>query len=217
MPKLDAIDVLVADDHTLVRTAITLLVDREQEISVVGGARNGKEAYERAVELKPDVLLMDIALPQCVDGIASIRSVTQAVPETKVLVLTAYDGKQFVLEALRAGASGYVNTDIDDRELVRAIRTVADGSMYLQPKLLRYVVEEAIGESKPTPDPALFKALSEREQELFAYITKGYSNKEISQKLYISVKTVEAHKKRIMDKLHAGSLADLMEYSYIYN
>jgi len=217
MSETEGIKILIAGAPVLVRSALSLLLNREPGFRVVGGASGGKEALGRTIELRPDVLLLDLGLSEGAEGVAAVRKIKSDAPDTKVCILSSFERKRFLLDILRAGATGYITKDVDDAEFLRAVRIVADGFIYLQPNMIQYLVEEALNGAGAASDPNPCDALSGREQELFSYITKGYSNKEISKQLFISIKTVEAHKKRIMEKLNAKSLSDLMRYCYVQN
>jgi DNA-binding NarL/FixJ family response regulator len=205
--------ILVADDHALVRRGARSVLNSRHGWKVVGEAANGREAVEKAVKLKPDVAIMDISMPE-LDGVEAVRQVREAVPNTKVLVLTMHESDQMVQRALEAGAHGYIlKSDLTD-SLPRAVRAVADGKRFLTPKVSEIVLEGFLktkgqhqkGEregAKTTP----------RELEIIRLLAEGKSNKEIAAALGIAVRTVETHRARIMLKLGLHSLAELIHYA----
>lgn len=193
--------VLLAEDHVVVRESICQFLDRESDLSVVGQAGDGEEAVELARQLKPDVVVMDIAMPK-LSGIDATRLIKTHSPSTAVLILTAYDYEQYIFPLLEAGACGYLLKEVSGQELVEAIRAVHKGESVLHPAIARKVVERfrQLGPKGKVPD-----LLTKREMEVLKAAAKGMSNKDIAEELCLSVRTVEAHLTTILNKLGVGS------------
>jgi len=212
------IRVLLADDQHLVRTGFQILVDSAPDLAVVGEAENGDEAVALAVEHRPDVVLMDIRMPG-VDGIEATRRIV-AEPRTaatRVLVLTTFDLDEYVFEALRAGASGFLLKDTRAPELLDAIRLVAEGEALLSPSVTRQVIAEFATRPAPTLGSSgadALEPLTEREREVLAQVGRGLSNAEIAETLYVSLATAKTHVSRVMSKLHARDRAQLVVLAY---
>jgi two-component system response regulator NreC len=203
--------ILLADDHAVIRQGLKLLVDAQPDMEVIGEAGDGQEAWQRAKEHQPDVVVMDISMPVCNGAEATARLAAEC-PGVRVLALTFYEDEEYLRQLLQAGASGYLLKRAAAEELTLAIRTVAAGGVYLDPSLAGKVVGGYIG--KPAPDGEARRSdLSEREGEVLRLIAWGYSNKEIAAQLHISVKTVETYKTRLMEKLEFHSRVDLVRYA----
>jgi len=205
------IRVLLADDHKIVREGLMSLLEKEPDIDVVAMADNGRTAVQFAGELKPDVAVLDIGMPE-MNGIEAIRRISHDDPEIKVLTLSMHSARRFVTEALSAGAKGYMLKDCAVEELVRAIRTVANNETYLSPKVAGLIVRDYL---KHSPDSAQSHdyLLSTREREVLQLIAEGESTKEIAFKLSVSIKTIETHRQQIMKKLNLHSVAELTRYA----
>jgi DNA-binding NarL/FixJ family response regulator len=193
------IRVLVADDQSLVRAGFRMLLTGEVDIEVVAEAANGLEAVEKAERFDPTVVLMDIRMPE-LDGLEATRRIVASDPDARVLILTTFDLDEYVYEALRAGASGFVLKDDPPEQLIAAIRTVAAGDALLSPTITRRVIAEFTRIPRPAPRQGLDE-LSEREREVFRLIARGLSNAEIGQELFISETTVKTHVTHILSKL----------------
>lgn len=204
------IRVIIADDHTIVRAGLRLLLDLEDDIDVVAEAVNGTEAIALTQRHCPHVVLMDIAMPET-DGLAATKAIKQLCPATDVLILTMHRTDDYLFEVLRAGASGYVVKGAETNELVQAIRSVAGGQVYLHPSVAARLVQGYLDLS--TADQHEGAVLSPREREIMRLIAHGYSNKEIAAKLVISVSTVYTHRSKVMQKLGLGSPRELREYA----
>ncbi len=208
------IRVLIADDHALVRSGLSLLIGKQPDLEVVGEASDGEEAIRKCLELTPDVLLLDITMP----GMSGIEVLQQAreqnLPVT-ILVLTMHEEERLVIETLKAGALGYVPKGAADSELATAIRTVHSGEPYVHSSLVRSVVREFVHRGAESPPPAAEAddGLSRREAEVLVYIARGYANREIAGSLSLSVKTVETYKARMMEKLGLRSRVELVRYA----
>jgi DNA-binding NarL/FixJ family response regulator len=208
MPKTDKIRVLVVDDHAVVRSGVRLLLAREPDIDPVGEAGTGREAIFEARSLKPDVILMDVVMPDQT-GLEALPTLLHEQPDVKVLLLSMQDDPRYVREAFAAGASGYVLKEAADAEVVDAVREVARGGRYVNPELgARLVAAEAEAQRRAEEDP-----LSDREREVLRLLALGHTNQEIARQLYISVRTAETHRAHIMQKLRLTSRADLVRYA----
>jgi two-component system response regulator NreC len=202
------ISVVLVDDHAVVRSGIRLLLERQEDIEVIGEAGNAKDALFRARALKPDVILLDVVMPG-ESGIEVLPKLLEESPETKVLVLSMQDDPSYVREAFAAGAQGYVLKEAADEEVVSAIREIAKGGRYVHPTLgARMVAAEAEERAAAEADP-----LSEREREVLRLLALGHTNQEIAGELYISVRTAESHRAHIMQKLRLATRAELVRYA----
>jgi two-component system, NarL family, response regulator NreC len=202
------IQVVLVDDHAVVRSGLRLLLEAQDDIEVVGEAGTGKEAVFRARALKPDVILLDVVMPG-ESGIEVLPKLLKESPDTKVLVLSMQDDPSYVREAFAAGASGYVLKEAADEEVVSAVREIADGGSYVHPALgARMVAAEAKERAAAEADP-----LSDREREVLRLLALGHTNQEIAEQLYISVRTAESHRAHIMQKLRLGTRAELVRYA----
>jgi DNA-binding NarL/FixJ family response regulator len=193
------IRVLVADDQSMVRAGFRMLLSGEEDIEVVAEAANGLEAVDKAARFDPTVVLMDIRMPE-LDGLEATRRILAADPAARVLILTTFDLDEYVYEALRAGASGFVLKDDPPEQLIGAIRTVAGGEALLSPAITKRVIKQFTRVSHPAPPPELDQ-LTERELDVFRLIARGLSNAEIGKELYISDTTVKTHITHILQKL----------------
>ena len=209
------IRVLLADDQALVRAGFRSLLDAQEDIEVVGEAADGEEAVTLAKDLGPDVVLMDIRMPG-VDGLAATKRITEdpGLEETRIIILTTFDVDEYVFEAVRGGASGFLVKDTEPAELIQAVRVVADGDALLSPGVTRRLIEEfAVRAKEPKPSKDL-DALTEREREVMALVAAGLSNEEIAQRLFISPATAKTHVSRAMMKLGARDRAQLVVFAY---
>ncbi|EJG0114629.1 nitrate respiration regulation response regulator NreC [Staphylococcus pseudintermedius] len=206
--------IVIADDHAVVRTGFSMILNFQEDMEVVGTAADGVEPYQKVMEHAPDVLIMDLSMPPGESGLIATSKILDSFPNTKILILTMYDDEEYLFHVLRSGASGYILKNAPDEQLLLAIRTVYQGETYIDPKMTTSLVKEFVHSSNDgeySNDP--FKVLSKRELEILPLIAKGYGNKDIAEKLFVSVKTVEAHKTRIMDKLNLKSKPELVEYA----
>jgi two-component system nitrate/nitrite response regulator NarL len=204
------IRVLVVDDHAILRDGICSLLERQAGITVVGEAGNGGEALERVEQLQPDIVLMDVAMPE-MDGLQATRRIKELYPEIKVLILTQHDNQEYITPLLQAGAAGYVLKRSGGREVITAIRQVYEHGAFLEPDIARQVLHDysqaAVPEKPETP------TLTERESEVLKLAVEGNSNKEIARVLFISPKTVSVHRTNIMAKLGVHNSAELVRYA----
>lgn len=205
------LQIFLADDHTVLREGLKMLIDEQPDMQVIGEAGGGRDAWLQAKRLKPDVVVMDVSMPDMTGAQATMR-LRQECPEIKVLALTAYEDQGYLRQLLQAGASGYVLKRTAAEELIRAIRVVAAGGMYLDPALAGKVTDRFIGKQS-SRGTSQGSDLSDRETEVLRLIALGHSNKEIATSLDISVKTVETYKTRLMEKLDLHSRADIVRYA----
>jgi len=203
-----SIRVLVVDDHAVVRSGLRMLLDAEDDLEVVGEAGSAREAIFEARTTTPDVILLDVVMPDQ-SGLEAIPTLLHEHPETKILVLSMQDDPRYVREAFGAGASGYVLKEAADAEVVAAIREVAGGGRYVHPVLGARLVEAETAEARRAADDPL----SDREREVLRLLALGHTNQEISTQLYISVRTAETHRAHIMQKLRLSSRAELVRYA----
>jgi DNA-binding NarL/FixJ family response regulator len=203
--------ILLADDHAIVRDGIRALLEKDHEFKVVGEAANGREAVRLAAELRPEAVIIDIAMPD-LNGIEATRQLLAAQPRLKIVALSMHADKRFVSEMLQAGASGYLRKNCAFKLLSTAIRTVMDGRHYLSPEITGIVVE-GFKQRLQAPAPARAAALSPKEKEVLQLLAEGSSTKEIADALGVSGKTVDTHRQHIMDKLALRSVAELTKYA----
>jgi two-component system response regulator NreC len=208
---------LLADDHVVMRKGLRLLLESTPEFQVAGEASNGQEAVDLALQLEPDLVLMDLSLPG-MDGIAAIKAIKAQRPRQKILALTMHEQAIYLEKALAAGASGFVLKRSADAELISALRAIGRGEFYVDPALQSYLVERASlaapGHRREEESKVgAREELTPREIEILRLVAMGYSNKEIAAKLCISTKTVENHKTRIKERLGAQTRSDLVRYA----
>ena len=206
------IRVLIADDHTLVRDGIRALLALVSDIEVVAEAANGKEAVEKARELAPDVVLMDLAMP-VVTGLEATRRICRECPGTRVLALTQYDDSEYVVPVVEAGARGFVTKMSAFSELISAIQAVHRGESYLSPSAAAVLVEEQQQRTDPAMDRDPYQQLTDREREILKLVVEGHTARGIAEMLVVSPKTVEWHKSNLMSKLNIHSMADLVRFA----
>ncbi len=209
---MSRIRILLADDHTLFRQGVRTLLASETDMEVVGEAADGSAAAERAAELKPDVVLLDIGMPGP-GSFETTRQIKRNRPETKVLFLTMYDDEDYLLEGMEVGANGYVLKDSPAIQLLAAVRDVYRGGSYLSPRMLSQLVNDFRTRVKATDRTPRFASLTPREKEVLKMLAEGNSVKEVATQLNLSVKTVEAHKFNLMRKLDIHNKAHLVQYA----
>jgi DNA-binding NarL/FixJ family response regulator len=206
------IRVLVADDQSMVRAGFRMLLAGEEDIEVVAEASNGLEAVDKAARFHPTVILMDIRMPD-LDGLQATRRILARDNDARILILTTFDLDEYVYEALRAGASGFVLKDDSPEQLIAAIRTVAGGDALLSPTITKRVIEKFARLPRPAP-PKELEDLSEREREVFRLMARGLSNGEIGRELYISETTVKTHVTHILQKLNLRDRVQAVVLAY---
>jgi NarL family two-component system response regulator LiaR len=201
---LEKITILLADDHVLLRQGTRQLLEREDDMNVVGEAGDGEEAARLAADLHPDVVIMDIAMPK-MNGIEATRRIKEIHPDSAVLILSAYDDDQYVFAILEAGAAGYLLKDVPSEELVEAIRAVHAGESILHPAIARKIVNRFASPRETSEDGIEADQLSEREMEVLKLAAEGMTNMEIANQLALSVRTIQGHLSNIFSKMQVGS------------
>lgn len=220
---MNTIRLMLVDDHDVVRTGLRSFLESQQGLVVVAEANNGEVALQRVLETNPDVVVMDITMAE-MDGLEATRRLKMICPNCQVLALTVHEDKQYLFEMLAAGAIGYVTKQAAAEELVAAIRAVAQGNVYLQPVLARWLLEDyrrllnqdSTGLEDAVVDPLLQKeldVLSDREQQVLELVAEGMTNPQIGDELEISPKTVARHRERIMNKLNLHSSTELVKFA----
>jgi two-component system response regulator NreC len=209
---MNKLRVLIADDHTLVREGLRALLEAQGDFEVIAEASNGHEAVQRALEMRPDVVLMDIGMPE-LDGFEATRRILKASPTIRVLVLTVHETEDYFFRVLEAGAHGFLVKDAASTDLVAAVRAVHRGGMFLHPPLAKRLVEDYLQRVTTGEERTSYEALTPREREVLKLIGEGYTNQEIADQLSLSINTVQTHRSRIMDKLNLHSRAELMKYA----
>lgn len=205
------IRVLLADDHTILRDGIRALLSDDPDFEIVGEADNGRWAVEQACALRPDVVLMDIAMP-LLNGLEATRQIRHAAPETYILILTMYQNEEYIAQVLEAGASGYVLKHAAGHELIAAIRAVAQGGAFFSPAVARTLVNDYVGRLS-TSEAHTVDDLTSREREILQLVAEGYTNHEIADMLGISIKTVKTHRLHLMQKLQLHDRGELIKYA----
>ena len=201
---------IIADDHIMVRKALEMLLNYQHDMEVAATAGDGQEAYLLVEQLHPDVVLLDISMPPGESGMITAGRIHESFPETKIIMLTMHDDKEYLLYTLQSGASGYVLKNAPEDELLEAIRTVHDGGVFISKEMVPYLGQSFVNRHEKNGS---YLELSARELEVLTLIAKGYGNKEISDLLFISVKTVESYKAKIMTKLDLKTRSELVEYA----
>lgn len=208
----DQIRVMLADDHLVVRSGLCMLLEAKPDMEIVAEAESGREAVEKARALRPDVILMDIQMPD-MNGIEAAERIKSISPQTAVLALTMHEDDHYFFEMLHAGASGYVPKRAAPDELINAIRTVHAGQVFLYPSLASRLVQDYLKRAAAGDQPLVHDDLTPRELEVLTLIAGGMTNAEIGERLVISVKTVDRHRENIMRKLNLHSRIDLVKYA----
>lgn len=201
--------ILIADDHPLIREALGRVFSSQKDMEVVGEAADGGEAVELATKLKPDVLVMDIMMPK-IDGLEASRRIKKLAPKVAILILTAYDDDSYVLGLLEAGAAGYLMKSARGQDLVDAVRSIRSGESVLHPKIIEKLLRRAVTGSVKVEQKRLVEPLTPREKEILGLVASGMSNKEIADKLYLSLRTVKAHLSNIFNKMEVASRSEAL-------
>jgi DNA-binding NarL/FixJ family response regulator len=208
---VEKIRILLADDHTLMRSGIRALLEDEPGLTIIGEAEDGRSAVAQACRLEPDVVIMDIAMP-LLNGLEATRQIKQQCPHVRVLILSMHENEEYIRQVLEAGAMGYILKDAAARELISAIRSVYRGEAVLSPAVTRLVIEDYLrwGGTRPQEEA---DGLSPREREVLQLIAEGYTSKQIAEILSISIKTVQAHRNNLMGKLDLHDRGELIKYA----
>jgi two-component system response regulator NreC len=207
----DKIRLLIADDHTIFRAGVRLLLEAEPDIEVVGEALNGDEAAQMAESLHPDLILMDIGMPG-INGLEATRQIKARFPDVHILALTMHRTDEYFFEMLKAGASGYMLKAAETNELIGAIRAVARGEVFLYPTMARHLLQDYL-QRLNDPNETGQPSLTPREKEILRLLAEGYSNKEIADKLVVSPSTIHSHRTNLMQKLNLSSRYELIQYA----
>ncbi|MEK6652720.1 MAG: response regulator transcription factor [Nitrospirota bacterium] len=203
--------IILAEDHTIMREGLRTLLEKQQNFEVVAEAGDGRTAVRLTQELLPDVVVMDVNMPD-LNGIEATRQIITDNPGIKVIALSMYSDKQFIVEMLQAGASGYVLKDAAFEEILHAINCVVKGQTYLSPSITTFVLKDYLQQSSKV-DYTAFSILTDREREVLQLIAEGKTTKEIASILHVSTKTIETHRQQIMKKLNSHSIAELTKYA----
>ena len=206
------IKILLADDHTIVRQGLARLLEDQTDLRVVGEATDGRMALEKATVLKPDIVIMDIAMP-LMNGIEAVKRIRKQLPETKILILSMYSHEHYIHQLLETGISGYLLKDSSGRDIISAIKAAMKGETFLSPSISKKVVESYLSPRKSSSMEERYKQLSNREREVFQLIAEGHSTKRIGEMLYVSVSTVKSHKGNIMEKLGISNPIRLVHFA----
>lgn len=204
--------ILVADDHTLIRRGIVGLLQVQPDMEVVGEAGSGQEAIKETGRTVPDIVLMDIGMPD-LNGLDATREIRKQLPRVQVLILTMHDREDYLFQALRVGAAGYILKGADVQDLLSAIRSVHAGGMYLYPTITKKLLSDYLRRVEQGEDPSSFQGLTEREREVLRLIAQGKTTAEIAQALFLSPHTVQSHRDHIMEKLNLHRKAELIKYA----
>jgi DNA-binding NarL/FixJ family response regulator len=207
-----AITIFLADDHTIVRQGLAKLLEAEPGLQVIGEAENGREAVRKVEKLKPDIILMDIAMP-ILNGIEATRQIKKICPQTKVIILSMHSHDLYINELFSLGASGYLLKNSTGADIIKAIHAAITGDTFLSPSISRRVIEDYVSLKKKSPQEVLYSKLSNREREVFQMIAEGRSTKEISDILCVSPSTVKTHRSNIMDKLKMNNTSQLIQFA----
>ncbi len=202
-----SVRILLADDHAIIRQGLCSLLEKQPDVEVVAGAEDGRKALELVRELVPDIVIMDITMPE-LNGIDATSKIVHEHPEVKVIALSIHSSRRFVAEMLRAGASGYILKECLFDELIEAIRTVVAGRIYLSPRIAGVVVDDYVRHLEKNT-PSALEVLTERQREVLQLMAEGKSTKEIALQLHLSTKTIESNRRNIMEKLDIHSVAEL--------
>jgi len=207
-----ATGILLVDDHEIVRAGLRSLLERQEALTIVGAAGNGAEAVRLAAQLQPDVVLMDVSMPE-MDGVEATHRLKDVAPEAKVLALTVHEEEAYFFEMLTAGASGYIPKRASPQILLTAISTVARGEIFLHPSVAGSLVQAYLEEGASEVKKRIYDGLTARQREVLKLIAEGLSNQEIADRLDISIRTVERHRENIMKRLNLHSRAALVKYA----
>jgi len=207
-----ATKILLADDHKIIRDGLRTLIEMEPDMEVVAEAENGKITVRLARELLPDLIIMDITMPD-LNGIEATKDITTGVPGVKVIALSMHSDRRFVIGMLEAGASGYLLKDCAFDELARAVRTVMSNQTYLSPEVADIIIDRYLRGSSAASDTISLPGLTPREREVLQLLAEGLTTREAAYKLEVSLKTIETHRRKIMGKLHVQNVTDLIKYA----
>jgi len=206
------IKIFLADDHTIVRQGLAKLLEAESDLEVIGEAEDGREAINKVQKLKPDIVIMDIAMP-LLNGIEATRQIKKILPQTKIIILSMHSHDRYISELIGLGASGYLLKDSTGGEIIKAISAAVKGDVYLSPTISRRVIDDYLTLKKTSSREDLYAKLSNREREVFQMIAEGRSTKEVSDILCVSPSTVKTHRANIMEKLKIENISQLIQFA----
>lgn len=210
--KHKPIEIVIADDHTIVRQGLKKLLEEEDCLQITGEARDGREAIQKIQELKPDVVIMDIAMP-VLNGIEAARQIKQSSLKTKVVILSMHDHNRYIRELLSIGVSGYLLKDAVSNDIIKAIKAAVKGEIYLSPSISNQVIEDYVDMNQKTLQEELYDTLTNREREVFQMMVEGYPTRKIAEILCLSPSTIKSHRSNIMEKLKMDNISKLIQYA----
>ncbi len=210
--KSKPIEIIIADDHTIVRQGLRKLLEEEATLVITGEAMDGREAVQKVRDLKPDVVIMDIAMP-ILNGIEATRQIRQADLKTKVIILSMHDHNRYIRELLSIGVSGYLLKNSVSSDIIKAIFSAVRGETFLSPSISSQVIEEYVGMNRKSSQEELYNTLTNREREVFQMMVEGYPTKKIAEMLCLSPSTVKSHRSNIMEKLKMDNISKLIQYA----
>ena len=210
--KHKPIEIFIADDHTIVRQGLRKLLEEEDDLKITGEAMNGREAVQKVQELKPDIIIMDIAMP-VLNGIEAARQIKQSFLKTKIIILSMHDHTRYIRELLSIGVSGYLLKNAVSDDIIQAIKAAVKGEIYLSPSISNRVIEDYVGMNQKTSQDELYNTLTNREREVFQMMVEGYTTKKISEILCLSPSTIKSHRSNIMEKLKMENISKLIQYA----
>ncbi len=204
--------IMLADDHTIVRQGLARLLEEQPDLKVIGEATNGRDAVDKAKQLKPDVVILDIAMPR-LNGIEAAKRIRKHLPETKILILSMYSHEHYIHELFETGISGYLLKESSGRDIIKAIHAAMKNETFLSPSISKVLMDAYRSPRKSSPRTERYKQLSNREREVFQLIAEGHSTRVIAEMLYISMSTVKSHRAKIMEKLDIDSPVKLVHFA----
>jgi two-component system response regulator NreC len=203
---------MIADDHTIVRQGLARLLNDQPDLTVVGEAENGRAAIDKALQLKPDVIIIDIAMPQ-MNGLEAAKRIRKKLPDTKILILSMYSHEHYIHDVLETGVSGYLLKDSSGRDIISAIHAAMSDETFLSPSISKVLVDTYRSPRKNASSTERYKQLSNREREVFQLIAEGHSTRQIADTLYVSISTIKSHRAKIMEKLGIETPVKLVHFA----
>ena len=207
-----SIRILIADDHTIVRQGLARLLNDQPDLKVVGEAVNGRQAVDKALELKPEIIIMDIAMPQ-LNGIEAAKRIRKKLPKTKILILSMYSHEHYIHELFETGVAGYLLKDSSGRDIIQAIHAALNNETFLSPSISKVLVDTYRSPQRSSSRAERYKQLSNREREVFQLIAEGHSTRQIAEMLCVSISTIKSHRAKIMEKLDVDTPVKLVHFA----
>ncbi len=207
-----SIRILIADDHTIVRQGLARLLNDQPDLKVVGEAVNGRQAVDKALELKPEIIIMDIAMPQ-LNGIEAAKRIRKKLPKAKILILSMYSHEHYIHELFETGVSGYLLKDSSGRDIIQAIHAAMNNETFLSPSISKVLVDTYRSPQRSSSRAERYKQLSNREREVFQLIAEGHSTRQIAEMLCVSISTIKSHRAKIMEKLDVDTPVKLVHFA----